>query len=185
MKRNGKTGLLAGIGFLTAFLLWTVLIQLADVQAAGPNGTKVGFAAFNLWFHRLTGIHMTLYTITDWLGLIPILVCLCFAALGAGQLIRRRSLLRVNPDILLLGLYYLLVIFAYLLFEMAPINYRPILIHGALEASYPSSTTLLVLSVMPTLPFQVARRCGTPPLRTVTGAFAAAFSAFVAWHPGE
>ena len=179
MKRNEKTGLLAGIGFLTAFLLWTILIQCVDVQAAGPNGTRVGFAAFNLWFHRLIGVHMTLYMITDWLGLVPILVCLCFAALGALQLIRRRSLLRVDPDILLLGLYYLLVIFAYLFFEMVPINYRPILIHGALEASYPSSTTLLVLSVMPTLRFQIGRRSGKPLLRTAAGVFAAAFSAFV------
>ena len=179
MKRKEKTSVLTGIGFLTAFLLWTVLIQLVDVQAAGPRGTKVGFAAFNLWFHRLTGVHMTLYTITDWLGLIPILVCLCFGALGAMELIRRRSLLRVDPDILLLGLYYLLVIFAYLLFEMTPINYRPVLIHGALEASYPSSTTLLVLSVMPTLPFQIGRRAKRPLIRHVTGAFAAAFSAFM------
>ena len=133
MKRSEKTTLLTGIGFLTAFLLWTVLIQLVDVQPAGPNGTGVGFAAFNLWFHRLTGVHMTLYSITDWLGLVPVLVCLCFGALGAMQLIRRRSLLRVDPDILLLGLYYLLVIFAYLFFEMVPINYRPTLIHGALN----------------------------------------------------
>ena len=64
MKRSEKTTLLAGIGFLTAFLLWTVLIQLVDVQAAGPNGTAVGFAAFNLWLHRLTGVHMT--TGSDW-----------------------------------------------------------------------------------------------------------------------
>lgn len=179
MKRSEKTTLPAGVGFLTAFLLWTVLIQLADVQAAGPNGTKVGFAAFNLWFHRLTGVHMTLYTITDWLGLIPILICLCFGALGAVQMIRRRSLLRVDKDILLLGLYYLLVIFAYLFFEMVPINYRPILIHGALEASYPSSTTLLVLSVMPTLRFQIGRRAKRPPIRRAACVFAAAFSAFV------
>ena len=69
MKRNEKTHLLAGIGFLIAFLLWTVLIRCIDVQAAGPNGTTVGFAAFNLWFHHLTGVHMTVYVITDWLGL--------------------------------------------------------------------------------------------------------------------
>ena len=179
MKRKEKTSVLTGIGFLTAFLLWTVLIQLVDVQAAGPRGTKVGFAAFNLWFHRLTGVHMTLYTITDWLGLIPILICLCFGALGALQMIRRRSLLRVDKDILRLGLYYLMVIFAYLFFEMAPINYRPVLIHGALEASYPSSTTLLVLSVMPTLRFQIFRRAKRPLIRRAAGVFAAAFSAFV------
>ena len=158
MKRNEKTRLRAGIGFLIAFLLWTALIRCVDVQAAGPNGTKVGFAAFNLWFHKLTGVHMTVYTITDWLGLVPIAVCLGFGMVGLLQLLRRRSLLRVDPDIILLGLYYLLVILAYLAFEMIPINYRPVLINGVLEASYPSSTTLLVLSVMPTLKLQIDRR---------------------------
>lgn len=47
-----------------------------------------------------------------------------------------------------LGIYYVVVIFGYLIFEMIPINYRPILIEGILEASYPSSTMLLVLSVI-------------------------------------
>ena len=179
MKRNEKTHLLAGIGFLIAFLLWTVLIRCIDVQAAGPGGTNVGFAAFNLWFHKLTGVHMTVYTFTDWLGLVPIAVCLGFGVVGVFQLIRRRSLLRVDPDIILLGLYYVLVILAYLVFEMVPINYRPILIGGALEASYPSSTTLLVLSVMPTLKFQIDRRAEKPLIRKVTDIFAIMFSAFM------
>ena len=179
MKRNEKTHLLAGIGFLITFLLWTALIQCVDVQAAGPSGTKVGFAAFNLWFHHLTGVHMTLYTITDWLGLVPIAVCLGFGVVGVFQLIRRKSLIRVDPDILLLGLYYILVILAYLVFEMVPINYRPILINGALGASYPSSTTLLVLSVMPTLKFQIDRRAEKPLMRKVTDIFAITFSAFM------
>lgn len=179
MKRNEETSLWTGIGFLIAFLLWTVLIRCIDVQAAGPGGTIVGFAAFNLWFHKLTGVHMTVYTFTDWLGLVPIAVCLGFGVVGLFQLIRRKSLIRVDPDILLLGLYYVLVILAYLIFEMIPINYRPILIGGALEASYPSSTTLLVLSVMPTLKHQIDRRTDKPLVRNVTGLFVIAFSAFM------
>ena len=179
MKRNEKTSLREGFGFLTAFLLWTLLIQCVDVQAVGPNGTTVGFAAFNLWFHGLTGVHMALYTITDWLGLVPILICLCFGVLGAVQLFQRRSLRKVDPDLILLGLYYILVILAYLFFEMVPINYRPILIHGAPEASYPSSTALLVLSVLPTLKMQIDRRAARANVRRVTGAFCAAFSASV------
>ena len=134
MKQNKKKHLWMGIWFLLVFLLWTALIRSVDVQAAGPTGTKVGFAAFNLWFHHLTGVHMTVYTITDWMGLVPIAVCLGFGVVGVFQLIRRRSLLRVDPDIILLGLYYILVVLGYLVFEMIPINYRPILINGALEA---------------------------------------------------
>ena len=179
MKRNKRTNLRTGIGFLIAFLLWTLLIRCVDVQAAGPNGTEVGLAAFNLWFHRLTGVHMTMYAITDWLGLVPIGVCLCFGAAGAIQAVRRRSLLRVDPDIILLGLYYILVIFAYLFFEMVPVNYRPILINGALETSYPSSTALLVLSVMPTLKLQIDRRTGNSFVRNLTGILVIVFSSLM------
>ena len=179
MKQNTKKHMWMGILFLLAFLLWTALIRCADVQAVGPYGTKVGFAVFNLWFHHLTGVHMTIYTITDWLGLVPIAVCLGFGFVGVFQLIRRRSLLRVDPGILLLGLYYVLVILAYLIFEMIPINYRPILINGALEASYPSSTTLLVLSVMPTLVFQVGRRWKRKTVKRAVNLFVVLFSAFM------
>ena len=178
MREHTKQGLGAGI-LLVAFVIWTVLIQSVDVQCIGPQGSAVGFAAFNQWFHRLSGVHMGIYTVTDWLGLVPILICLCFGALGLGQWIRRRSLLQVDVDILLLGVYDVVVIFAYLFFEMVPINYRPVLINGVLEASYPSSTTLLVLSVMPTLDDQVRRRCTHPHLRAGAALFAGLFSAFM------
>ena len=174
-----KRNLLAGIGFIASFALWTVLIQCVDVQAVGQNGTKVGFAEFNVWFHQLTGVHMTIYTITDWLGLVPIFICLCFGVLGLVQLVKRRSLLKVDPDILLLGVYYVMVIACYLIFEMIPINYRPVLIEGRLEASYPSSTTLLVLSVTPTLMFQANRRVENTLTRKVTAVFVVAFSEFM------
>ena len=161
---------------LAAFVLWTVLIQCVDVQPVGQNGTNVGFATFNVWFHAITGVHMGIYTVTDWLGLVPIAVCLCFGALGVVQLVTRRSLLRVDADLLLLGAYYIVVILCYLVFEMVPINYRPIPIDGIMEASYPSSTTLLVLSVMPTLKFQVDRRAKSPAARGAVTAFVVAFS---------
>ena len=174
-----KRNLLAGAGLIGVFALWTVLIRWVDVQAVGQNGTKIGFADFNVWFHQLTGVHMMLYTITDWLGLVPIFICLCFGVLGLVQLIKRRSLLRVDPDILLLGIYYVLVIACYLIFEMIPINYRPVLIEGRLEASYPSSTTLLVVSVMPTLMFQAYRRVEKPLIRKTVAVFVTAFSMFM------
>ena len=174
-----KRRLQAGIGCLFMFALWTILIQCVDVRPAGPGDTKVGFAVWNVWFHHLTGVNMTLYTITDWLGLVPVFICLCFGLLGLVQLIKRRSLLRVDSDILLLGVYYVLVIVCYLIFEMIPINYRPVLIEGRLEASYPSSTTLLVLSVMPTLMFQTYRRVENSLIRKAVATFVIAFSLFM------
>lgn len=177
MKREKK--LWTGIGLLLLFVLWTVLIQCLDVQTVGPKDTKVGFASWNVWFHSLTGTNMTLYTITDWLGLVPILICGCFGIIGLSQWIHRKRLFLVDSDLLLLGIYYLLVIAGYLLFEMVPINYRPVLIDGYLEASYPSSTTLLVLSVMPTLKLQADRRCENRTLRCLAAWFSVLFSAFM------
>ena len=179
MKTNGKKSLTAGLLLVLAFVLWTVLILCVDVKPVGQNGTNIGFAALNTWFHKLTGVHMGLYTITDWLGLVPVFICICFGTLGLCQWIARRSLKKVDLDIILLGGYYILVIFGYLIFEMIPINYRPIPIDGAMEASYPSSTTLLVLSVMPTLIFRVNRRARSASTKTAAAAFAALFAAFM------
>ena len=179
MNRRELKGFMPGGVLLLAFLVWTIHIQTVDVRPVGVNGTNIGYAAVNTWFHRLTGVHMGLYTVTDWLGLVPIAVCVGFGLLGLDQWIRRRSIARVDRDILLLGGYYILVILGYLIFEMIPINYRPILIDGAMEASYPSSTTLLVLSVMPTLLFQINRRAKSQTVRRMTAAFVILFSAFM------
>ena len=176
---KAKRTLWVGVGLLAAFVLWTLLIVSVDVQHVGQNATAVGFATFNTWFHRLTGVHLWLYTVTDWLGLVPIAVCMGFGVLGLIQWIRRRSLFRVDLDVILLGVYYILVIFGYLIFEMVPINYRPIPIDGHMEASYPSSTTLLVLSVMPTLMLQIKRRCRSKALRVTGYALSVSFSAFM------
>ena len=174
-----KKTLIRGLVLLEAFTLWTWLIRTVDVQPVGVNGTDIGFAGLNTWFHRLTGVHMSLYSITDWLGLVPVFVCLVFAAMGLVQLIRRKSLRKVDWDILLLGAYYAVVIGCYLAFEMIPINWRPILIEGRMEASYPSSTTLLVLSVMPTLVWQARHRACFAKYRRPLSITAGLFSAFM------
>ena len=176
---KSRRDLVLGAALLAAFALWTALVQLVDVQPVGQNGTDIGFATFNTWFHGLTGVHMGIYVFTDWLGLVPVVVCLGFGALGIAQLVKRRSLLKVDPDLLLLGVHYVVVAAAYLAFEMYPVNYRPIPIDGVMEASYPSSTTLLVLGVMPTLAYQVARRMKGAQAKGAIVAFVVVFSALM------
>lgn len=179
MKERSKKLLFTGILLIVVFAIWTLLIQVVDVQPIGQNGTNIGFATFNIWFHELTGVHMAIYTMTDWMGVIPIFVCMIFGGIGLGQWIKRRSLLKVDRDILFLGIYYVIVIFGYLIFEMIPINYRPILIEGVMEASYPSSTTLLVLSVMPTLTFQMNRRMKNMAVCKMLSILTILFSSFM------
>lgn len=178
MKSARKT-FSGGLAILLSFVIWTVLIQTVDVKPEGIFGTNVGFATVNTWFHNLTGVHMKIYTITDWLGLVAVFVCMGFGLLGLCQGIKRRSLLKVDFDIQMLGVFYVIVILEYLIFEMIPINYRPILIEGRMEASYPSSTALLVLSVMPTLIFELKRRMKKGILRKILILVTASFSLFM------
>lgn len=169
----------AALGLLTAFLLWTAVLRFVDVQPIGPRGSPVGFATLNQFVHNLTGVHFRLYHITDWLGLVPVAVGFGFALLGLCQWIRRKHLRKVDFDLLALGVFYLLTLGAYLFFEEFPVNYRPVLIAGVLEASYPSSTTLLVLCVMPTALLQCRRRIPNPVLKQALSAAITAFILFM------
>ena len=179
MEEKGKRLLCIGCICNIAFVIWTLLIQKVDVKPLGAEGTDIGFATINCWFHQLTGVHMKIYTLTDWLGLVTIFICVIFGIIGFVQLMKRRSLFKVDYDIILLGVYYVVVILGYLIFEMIPINYRPILIEGFLEASYPSSTTLLVLCVMPTLVEQVNRRTDNATVKGLVKVFVICFSVFM------
>ena len=121
---------------LVAFLLWTAAIRLVDVQVIGPQESSVGFATINQFVHNLTGAHMSLYTITDWLGLVPFGFVMGFALLGLIQWVKRKHLLKVDYSILVLGGFYIVVMAAYVLFEVLVINYRPVLINGYLAVAH-------------------------------------------------
>ena len=158
MKKRIIKDLILGITLIIMFGVFTLLVMKYDIKNIGVNNTTIGFATLNSWFNKTTGTHLMFYSITDWLELLPLLVCVCFGLIGLKQLLSRKKIFLVDHDILLLGIYYIIVILLYLLFDKMCINYRPILIEGKLEVSYPSSTVLLVLCVMLTLTFQINRR---------------------------
>lgn len=178
MKRNRKI-LFVATGFIVSFIVWTLLVSTVDVMQVGQNGTNIGFASFNSFVHRLTGVHMYLYTLTDILGFVPIGFALFFAVLGLCQLTARKSLLKVDRDILILGTFYAAVISVFVFFEIFVINYRPILIDGRLEASYPSSTTLLTMCVIPTAVMMLSRRIKNTPLRRIISVALWTFTVFM------
>ena len=179
MKEETKKNFGITVILLGAFALWSAAVRLVDVQPIGPQGSAVGFATINGWVHSLAGVHMSLYTVTDWLGLVPIGVAMGFALLGLIQWIKRKHLRQVDYSIIVLGGFYLLVMAAYVLFEVVVINYRPVLINGYLEASYPSSTTMLVLCVMPTTLMQLNARIKSQTLKRWVGFGITAFILFM------
>ena len=178
MKKNLKY-LWLGTGFLALFAVWTLLIQTVDVKAIGPEGSRVGFAAMNQWAHEIFGVNMTLYKLTDLLSFVPFLAVFAFALLGFFQWIKGKKLWAVDRDIFLLGGFYFTVATVFLIFEELAVNYRPVLIEGVLEASYPSSTTLLALTILPTAMLQLQNRVKNLVFRKWLHLLMGAFTAFM------
>jgi undecaprenyl-diphosphatase len=179
MRKKTKYDFICGFTLLALFILWTVLVSFANVQPIGPKESEVGLASINGLFHKLTGVHMWMYELTDLLSLIPLAIIVGFGLLGLVQWIGRKSFLKVDFSILALGGFYVVVLAAFAFFEVVVINYRPVLIEGVLEASYPSSTTMLMMCVMPTAMMQFQRLIENKALRRTVSIACIIFTAFM------
>ena len=144
MNKKRRNILISTILILLA-IVFTILVKVVDVKTIGVNESKIGFATLNQFVFKTVGVNMTWYNITDWLGIIPIFMAMIYAFIGVIQLIKRRSIFRVDKELIILGLFYIIVVFTYIFFEKIIVNYRPILMNGFLEASYPSSHTLITI----------------------------------------
>ena len=143
---KNKKNILICVLLVLISIIYTLLVKYVDTSTIGPNGSVVGFSSLNSFVFNLTGNNMTLYKITEILGIIPILIALMYAVIGLIQVIDRKSL-KVDKELIALGILYIIVILIYVFFEKFIINYRPVLIDGILEASYPSSHTLLSICI--------------------------------------
>lgn len=175
LKRKYCTAVIALVGFV----LWTLAVRFLDVRAIGPKGTSVGFSTINGFVRDSIGVCMPLYVVTDWLGLLPVVFMFGFATLGVVQWIRRKNFFKVDSSILILGAFYIVLALVYVFFEKVIINYRPVLIEGYLEASYPSSTTLLVGCVMPTSILQCKQRIQNNTARKTCCILLSVFTVFM------
>lgn len=143
---KNKKNILICVLLVLLSIIYTLLVKYVDTSIIGPNGSVVGFSSLNSFVFNLTGNNMTLYKITEILGIIPILIALMYAVIGLIQVIDRKSL-KVDKELIALGILYIIVILIYVFFEKCIINYRPVIIDGVLEASYPSSHTLLSICI--------------------------------------
>lgn len=166
--KNNRNLLFAAVSGLSAVLL-IILVRFVDVRPIGPEGTSIGLSHLNQSVLDRFGVNMLWYEITDWLGVAAVLTAFLFALTGMVQLIKRRSLLKVDRAILALGGMYIIVTGLYVLFEVLIVNYRPIIMPGGTgpEASFPSSHTMLVCVIMGSAMMLIDRYIGVKTLQSL------------------
>ncbi len=131
-------------------------------------GLLLDINSLNKWDNYIfnsTGYNPIWYEITEILGWIPLVVAFCFGVLGLWQWTQRKSLKKVDKDLLCLAGLYGAAALVYAVFEFFAVNYRPVLIDGVLEASYPSSHTVLVCVIMISAALQLEVRFKKTGLR--------------------
>ena len=145
MKR--KTLIIISIILLLVSIVYTILAKTVDVKAIGPEGSSVGFASLNEPVHKALDYNETFYKISKYLGFVAFGFIALYALIGLVQLVKEKSIWKIDRKIIGLGIFYVVFLIVYILFEKIALNYRPVLMDGELEASYPSTHTLLALCV--------------------------------------
>ena len=144
-------------------VVFTIIVKVVDVQPIVPEGSSVGLSSLNqavrgLFSYGELGYNELWYKITKYTGyaIVGVAGVMLFCVLC--QLIRRRKMRKLDCELKLLVPFYLVAGAVYLVFEkLLIVNYRPILLGGELEASYPSSHTLLALTICGLAVFVVRR----------------------------
>lgn len=142
-------GLIASILMIILTAGFTGALLYVDVQPIGPGGTEVGLATMNSMFQELVGVNYTCYNIAEILGYVIWGIFGIFALAGFIQMIKRRSIVKVDSNILVLGGMYFILFALYVLFSKVAVNYRPIILPGEMmpEPSFPSSHTMMAIVV--------------------------------------
>lgn len=141
-KRYINIKLILGLSFILAFIIWTFIVKFVDVKLFNNNDIYIGLASINIPLFNYFGVNHTAATISD-IMLYPILATtLIFGTIGLIQLIKRKSLFKVDKELYVLLIGYALATILYILFNIFAVNYRPIMLDNKLESSYPSSHTM-------------------------------------------
>ena len=146
MDKRKKLFITTGILLLIA-IVYTLLVKYYDVSTIGPKNSAVGFSGINGLVHHALPYNEFWYKITKYLGIIPFLYCAFYGIQGITQIVKYKSIKKVDKRLIYLGAFYVVMLVLYVLCDKIVVNYRPILEDGILESSFPSSHTLLACCV--------------------------------------
>lgn len=145
MKENNKRNKFAAVLITALTVLFTIMVVTFDVQAIGPNGTSVGFASINKVFADLFAYNENFDKISDVIMYFSFLLVLAAVFMGVVELVKRKSLFKVDSEIIVYGVVLVILVILKVAFDKIALNYRPVLVPGEteLEASFPSTHAMI------------------------------------------
>lgn len=152
-----KSSFTSGVLMMILFIIYTIAAKIVDVKAIGPQESKVGFSTVNNFFRNIFEFNEFWYKISEFFGYMAIFIAFIFVIIAVIQIIERKNIWKVDKNIISLGIFYLAVIFWYIFFEKVIINYRPVVFDEGLEASFPSSHTMLAICITGSAAMQFRR----------------------------
>ena len=167
MKKSQKTSLILSSILSIIFIVFTILVKTINVEQVGPNKSHIGFAKINSRVFNTLKTNSVWDKLTDYFMIFALLIALAFLIVGFIQLIKRKNLFKVDGEIITLGIVCIFIIVLYFIFELLNINSRPVLVDGILEASYPSTHTLIICSILPIAALMSQKYIKNKPFRII------------------
>ena len=160
-----------------AFIIYTITVKFVDVAAVGPLGSSVGFSHINAFVAKIFSYNEFFYDMTKIIGLFAFMCVGAFVIIGLVELVKNKSFKKVDLAVYAMGFIYVVTALLYVLFEIVVINFRPVLEDGELEASFPSTHTMLAVAVFGSACIYFADRVKNSALKTVLTAACVTFAA--------
>ena len=153
-----KTNYLLSFILLVIAIVFTILVAKVDVKTVevkpidgvtqnGVLTTDIGFSSLNQSVADKISFNNTFYKISKYAGYLALVFVAFYGFTGLIELMQKKSLKGVNKALYMLAAFYVCVAIVYVLFEVVVINNRPVDMGEGLEASFPSSHTMLALCV--------------------------------------
>ncbi len=153
------------------FIALTVIVSYADRQpytalrteyyeGTETGEAEIGLGGLNLKVRDFLGFREGFYKVTELLGYVEILVAVLIFTYAVYQLFTRKSLKKIDREVLSMMVVYALIVVFYVIFEIISPNFRPVLLEEGLEMSYPSTHTVLGVGIMVTAEAFLARHFG-------------------------
>ena len=132
-----------------AFFGFMAVLWAVDIDFIAPDKSLVGLSSINGFIAKHFPFSNAFYIISEIIGYLALATVGFFGLLGLWQLIKRKSIFKVDSRIYLLAFLYIALAIVYVVFEKIYFNVRPVIMHGETvpEASFPSSHTILAFGV--------------------------------------